>query len=86
LWTLEETEEGDVQIAFETSTEELAGRVIEFYLVDPHSKRACHNQRVTLEPTRTPGKWEGWCSIGPQTEIQGPYELIFEIVPLEEME
>ena len=80
-WTIEETEEGDVQIAFETSEEKLAGHVVPFSLVDPDSKRVHYSRQLTLEPTRTPGKWEGWCSVGSRTEIQGPYELVFEVVP-----
>lgn len=84
LWTLEETEDGDVQIAFETNAQHLAGHVVIFSLVDPDSKQVQYRRRLTLEPTRTPGKWEGWCSLGARTEFQGPYELIFEVVPPEE--
>src|SRR5919198_613578 len=86
VWTVEETEEGDVQVAFETSEEKLAGHVIVFNLVDPNSKRVQYSRRLRLEPTRTPGKWEGWCSVGSRTEIQGPYELLFEVVPPGETE
>jgi len=81
VWTIEETEEGDVQIAFETSEERLASHIVVFSLVDPDSKCVQYSHRLTLEPTRTAGKWEGWCSIGSRSEFQGPYELLFEVVP-----
>jgi hypothetical protein len=80
LWSLEETEEGEVQVAFETNEAQFAGHIIFFSLVDPDTKQVQYSQRLTLEPTRTPGKWEGWCSIGSRTEFQGPYELVFEVV------
>jgi hypothetical protein len=86
LWTLEETEDGDVQIAFETNEESLAGHDVVFSLVDPDSKRVQYSHRLTLEPARTLGKWEGWCSVGSQTDFQGPYELVFEVVPPDEAE
>jgi hypothetical protein len=86
VWTIEETEEGDVQIAFETSEERLAGHSVVFSLVDPDSKQVRYNHRLTLQPTRTSGKWEGWYSLGSQTDFQGPYELVFEVEPPDEAE
>jgi hypothetical protein len=86
LWTMEETEEGDVQIAFETSAAHLAGFVVTFSLVDAHSKAVRYSQRLTLEPTRTPGKWEGWCSLGSRADFPGPYELMFEVEPPDQTE
>jgi hypothetical protein len=84
LWTLEETEDGDVQIAFETNEERRAGHIVAFYLVDPDSKQVRYHHRLTLQPTGTSGKWEGWCSLGSQTEFQGPYELVFAAEPPDE--
>jgi hypothetical protein len=81
LWTLEETEEGEVQISFETSDERLAEATIVFHLLDPTSKQVQYSQRVTLAPTRTPGKWEGWCSLGFRADFPGPYDLMFEATP-----
>jgi hypothetical protein len=86
LWTFEETEDGDVQIAFETNAQQLAGHVVIFSLVDPDSKQVQYHRRLILETTRTPGKWEGWCSLGARAEFQGPYELSFEVVPPGEIE
>ena len=80
VWSIEATEEGDVQIAFETSVERWAGAVIVFSLIDPASQQIRYSRQLTLEPTRRPGKWEAWCSIGSRTEFQGPYELEFEIL------
>ncbi len=80
LWSIEAEEEGDVQVAFETSVERLSGAVLVFSLVDPTSQQLRYNRELTLEPTRVPGKWEAWCSIGSRTEFQGPYELEFEIL------
>lgn len=86
LWTIEETEDGDVQVAFETGDAQLAGRTIAFHLIDQDSKRVQHSRRLALEPTRIPGKWEGWCVLGSRTEVHGPYELVFELVPPGEVE
>jgi hypothetical protein len=80
LWTLEETEEGDVQVAFETKEERFAGYVVIFNLIDPVSKQARYHQELPFQPARTPGKWEAWCSLGSRTEVQGPYELDFAVV------
>ena len=80
LWSIEAGEEGDVQVAFETSAERLASAVIEFSLIDPASQQIRYSRQLTLEPTRLPGKWEAWYSIGSRTEFQGPYELEFEIL------
>jgi hypothetical protein len=80
VWNIEATEEGDVQIAFETSVERLAGAVIVFSLTDPASQQIRYSRQLTLKPTRLSGKWEAWCSIGSRTEFQGPYELEFEIL------
>lgn len=80
LWSIEVEEEGDVQVAFETSAERLAGAVIAFSLIDPANQQIRYNRQLTLAPTRQPGKWEAWCSIGSRTEFQGPYELEFEIL------
>jgi hypothetical protein len=79
VWTLEETEEGEVQIAFETDEERFADRTVMFYLIDPISGQVQYSQRLQLAPTRTPGKWEGWCAIGFRADFQGPYELVFEV-------
>ena len=79
-WTIEETEEGDVQIAFETHEERLAGHVVVFSLVELNSKHVHSSYRLTLEPTRTAGTWEGWCSVGSRAHLHGPYELVFEVV------
>jgi hypothetical protein len=84
LWSIEAEEEGDVQVAFETSAERLAGAVLVFSLVDPTSQQIRYRHELTLEPTRDPGKWEAWCSIGSRTEFQGPYELEFEILGADE--
>jgi hypothetical protein len=84
IWTIEETEEGDVQIAFETREERLAGHVVVCSLVELNSKRVQYSQRLTLEPARTSGTWEGWCSVGARTHVNGPYELVFEVVPPDE--
>jgi hypothetical protein len=81
LWSFEETEDGDIQVAFETNVQRLAGHVVIFSLIDPDSKHVQYSHRLTLGPTRTPGKWEDWCSLGARTEFQGSYELIFEVVP-----
>lgn len=78
-WSLEETEEGDVQVAFETTEERFAGRALLFQLIDPTSKQARYRRQLTFQPTRTAGKWEAWCSIGPHSEFPGPYELVFEV-------
>jgi hypothetical protein len=80
IWTIEETEEGDVQIAFETHEERLAGSVVVFSLVELNSKHVHSSHRLTLEPTRTAGTWEGWCSVGSRAHLHGPYELVFEVV------
>jgi hypothetical protein len=80
LWSIEAGEEGDVQVAFETSAERLAGAVIVFSLIDPASQQIRYSRQLTLEPTRLSGKWEAWYSIGSRTEFQGPYELEFEIL------
>ncbi len=84
VWTIEETEEGDVQIAFETREERLAGYVVVFSLVELNSKRVHSSHRLSLEPTRTSGTWEGWCSVGSRAHLQGPYELVFEVVSPDE--
>jgi len=86
VWTLEETEEGDVQISFETQEERFAGHIIVFSLLEPNSKQVQYNHRLILEPTRTPGTWEGWCSVGSQTHLYGPCELVFEVISPNEME
>jgi hypothetical protein len=80
LWSIEAEEEGDVQVAFETSLERWAGAVIVFSLIDPASQQIRYSRQLTLEPTRLSAKWEAWCSIGSRTEFQGPYELEFEIL------
>jgi len=85
-WTIEETEEGDVQIAFETHEERLAGHVVVFSLVEVDSKRVQYHHRLILEPTRTSGIWEGWCAVGSRAHLHGPYELVFEIVSPNEAE
>ncbi|MGE0681923.1 MAG: hypothetical protein AB7P69_13620 [Candidatus Binatia bacterium] len=85
-WTLEETEDGEVQISFETSDERLADSAIVFHLIDPTSKQTRYSRQLTLQPTRTPGKWEAWCSIGSHAEFPGPYELVFEVGAMEETE
>jgi len=85
-WTWEETEEGEVQIAFETSDQRFANSTIVFHLIDPTSKQVQHSQRVTLAPTRTPGKWEGWRSLGFRVDFPGPYELAFEVLSPDEEE
>lgn len=85
-WTLEETEDGEVQISFETSDERLADSTIVFHLIDPTSKQSCYSRQLTFQPTRTAGKWEAWCSIGSHTEFPGPYELGFEVLTAEETE
>jgi len=82
-WSIEATEEGDVQIAFETSVERLAGAAVVFSLIDPTNQQIRHSHHLTLEPTRLPGKWEAWCSLGSRAEYQGPYELEFEILGLD---
>ena len=84
VWTIEETEDGDVQIAFETRDERLAGHVVVFSLVEPDSKRVHSSHRLALEPTRTLGTWEGWCSVGSRAHLHGPYELVFEVVSPDE--
>ena len=83
-WTLEETEDGELQVAFETTAERLAGHIVEFHLLDPDTKQVRYSFRLTLEPTQTPGTWEGWCSLGSRTDIEGPCELIFEIMSQDE--
>ena len=84
VWTIEETEEGDVQIAFETREERLAGYVVVFSLVELNSKHVHSSHRLALEPTRTSGTWEGWCSVGSRAHLHGPYELVFEVVSPDE--
>lgn len=84
VWTLEETEDGEVQVAFETTTERLAGHVVEFHLIDPDSKQVRYSHQLRLEPTQTPGIWEGWGSLGSRADIEGPFELIFELMPQDE--
>lgn len=86
LWTLEETEEGEVQIAFETRDERFANSTIAFHLLDPLSKEVQYSQHVTLAPTRTLGKWEGWRSLGFRADFPGPYELVFEVLSPDEEE
>lgn len=81
VWTLEETEEGEVHLAFETKEERFADQTVRFYLIDPISGQVHYSQRLQLAPTRTPGKWEGWCAIGFRANFPGPYELIFEVTP-----
>lgn len=81
LWTLEETEDGEVQIAFETSDARFAEQVVDFQLVDPASGQVRYSQQVTLTPTRTPGRWEGWQALGFQADFQDPYELVFAVLP-----
>ena len=83
-WTLEETEEGEVQIAFETSDERFAHATILFHLLDPMSAQVHYSQHVVLAPTRAPGKWEGWRSLGFRADFPGPYDLVFEIAPPDE--
>jgi hypothetical protein len=85
-WTLEETEEGEVQISFETSDEQYAEATILFHLLDPINKQVQYSQRVTLAPTRAPGKWEGWCSLGFRVDFAGPYELVFAATTSDEEE
>ena len=81
FWTLEITEDGDVQVSFETNAERLAGHVVEFHLLDPNSTHVLASQRLTLEPTRRPGTWESWCSLGSQIDLGDAYELIFDVNP-----
>jgi len=85
-WSLEETEEGDVQISFETQSARLSDRVVIFQLLDPRSKQALYSRQLTFQATRTPGKWEAWCSIGSHSEYPGPYELVFEVEAAEEID
>lgn len=84
VWTLEETEDGEVQIAFETKEERFADQTVRFSLIDPISGQVHYSQRLQLAPTRTPGKWEGWCAIGFRANFLGPYELIFEVTSPDE--
>jgi hypothetical protein len=84
LWTLEETEEGEVQLSFETGDARFANHVILFSLVDPVSAAVRVSGRLTLAPVRTPGKWEGWQSLGHRSEFLGPCDLEFEIETSEE--
>lgn len=86
VWTVEETEDGEVQVAFETEEECLAQHRIVFHLVEPDSRRVQHSGQLTLEPASTPGKWEGWCSLGSRAEVKGPYELVFDVLPPGEKE
>ena len=79
MWSLEETEEGDIQVAFETTEERFAEQALLFQLIDPVSKQTRYHHQLTFQPTRTPGKWEAWCSIGSRLEFPGPYELVFEV-------
>ena len=80
-WSLEETEEGEVQIAFETQDASLADQRVVFQLIDPTSKQTCYRQQLAFQSTRTPNKWEAWCIIGSQADFPGPYELTFELEP-----
>ncbi len=84
VWTLEETEDGEVQIAFETTDARLADAMIMFDLLDPLTHQVRAHQELQLEPARTSGKWEAWCSLGPRQDFPGPYELNFDIVYTEE--
>lgn len=79
-WSLEETEDGDMQVAFETQDERLAHASVLFHLLDATSKQVCYSRQLSFTPTRSPGKWEAWCSIGVREEFPGPYDLVFEIV------
>lgn len=78
-WSLEETEEGDVQVSFETQEARLADHVVTFQLIDPISRQTRYRRQLLLQPTRTPGKWEAWCPIGSHSTYPGPYELVFEV-------
>ncbi|MBI3249616.1 MAG: hypothetical protein HYZ50_24205 [Deltaproteobacteria bacterium] len=84
LWSLEATEEGEVQLAFETKDERLAGNFLIYYLIDPVNKQVRHHQQLQLAPTRTAGKWEAFCSLGSRAEFAGPYELDFAVALPEE--
>jgi hypothetical protein len=79
LWTLEVTEDEEIQIAFETLDERLADATVIVNLLDPTSHQTRYSQQLRLAPTRTPGKWEVWRSLGPRQEFQGPYDLDFAI-------
>jgi hypothetical protein len=83
LWTVEATEEGDVQVAIETVEKRLAGQTVEFKLVDPATDKVPHDGRLTLQPARTAEKWEAWASLGPARDLGGPYELVLHLVPPE---
>ena len=80
-WSLEETEEGEVQISFETQDARFSDYVVTFQLIDPTSKQSRYSRQLMFQPTRTPNKWEAWCAIGSHAEFPGPYELIFELEP-----
>ncbi len=82
VWTVEETEEGEVQVAVEARSGRWAGHTVRFSLVESGSKRVCYRQQLVLQPARTSGLWEGWCVVGRCNEFQGPYELVLEeVVP-----
>jgi len=80
-WSLEETEEGDVQIAFETQAAQLSGHTLIFQLLDPTNQQTRYSRQLVFQPTRTPNKWEAWCVIGSHSEFPGPYELMFALEP-----
>ncbi len=84
LWSLETTEDGEVQLSFETKNEIFADHVLVYYLIDPINKQVRHQQQLQLAPTRTAGKWEAFCSLGSRAAFPGPYELDFAIVPPEQ--
>ena len=81
-WTAEETEEGDVQLEFVTSSSELAGHVVAFSLLDPATRAQACARQLTLEPSRgTSRAWKGSCSLGSGVNLAGPHELLVELHP-----
>lgn len=86
-WTVEETEDGDVHVAFETQEGTWTGYGIRFILVEPDTRRVCYSQQLALVPAQTPGVWEGWCKVGRRTEFRGPYDLVLlDLLPPNEGE
>lgn len=81
VWTAESTEYGDLQVAFETSERNLARHCVSFSLLDPDTGAVRYARILVLEPARTSGKWEGWCSLPADLRNKGPFELRHELLP-----
>jgi hypothetical protein len=79
-WTVNETEEGAVEVCFEIN-EELPGRRLAFSLAESTSGLLQYSGLLTLVPARVPGKWEGRVLLDSAVGVKPPCDLVFELLP-----